>query len=219
MTRAHTVLHKSVSLTFAVVLLFGVSIASTVGGQEERAQEKDETQVKQLEARIAVLEERVAELESLLRQLPLVLRQGRPFQKTLGYTALHHQASVDNLTENLLENEKKVLQKSDGGFRIPTSGGDWATTSERKQVWAAPLVFGPWVVVGSHAGEVRFKFEVEPIADTEIFGEVRYFKAKGKRVTEIFRKEVTIRTGDVYGNVEVRLKGVPTGASCWVTVE
>ncbi len=92
-------------------------------------------------------------------------------------------------------------------------------TSERKQVYAGPNVFGPWSVVASHIGRVSYKISVEPIGNTVVVGEVRFYDTNNRRVTKGFFKEVTIQTGNSVANVEVRLKGVPFGSSCWVTIE
>lgn len=87
----------------------------------------------------------------------------------------------------------------------------------RKQIYAPPLVFGPWEVVGSHIGEVNYSITVEPIGDTLITGEVKYFKRDGgAQVTEAFSKQTSVSTSNSVANVEVRLKGTPTGSSCWV---
>lgn len=94
-----------------------------------------------------------------------------------------------------------------------------AFAPERKQVYAGPNVFGPWSVVASHIGRVTYKISVEPIGDTVVVGEVRYFDRNNGTVTEGFYKEVEIQAGNSVANVEVRLKGTPFGSSCWVTTE
>src|SRR5262249_38331976 len=88
----------------------------------------------------------------------------------------------------------------------------------RVQVYAGPNVFGPWAVVSSHIGHVRYTIKVEPIGDTTVFGEVRYYDESNTLVTKGFYQEISISTGNSIANVEVRLKGIPFGSSCWVDV-
>lgn len=89
----------------------------------------------------------------------------------------------------------------------------------RYQVYAPPLVFGNWSVVGSHIGTVTVHLVVEPIGDTVVVGQVRYFNSQNVQVEEEFHKETTVSTGNSVANIEVRLKGTPTGSSCWVDVD
>ncbi len=90
--------------------------------------------------------------------------------------------------------------------------------TERHQVWAAPIRYGPWAVVGEHTGRDHFVISVEPIGSTSVDGEVKYYNRSNELTTETFAKQVAFDVGDSYANVQVRLKGTPTGSSCWVTV-
>jgi hypothetical protein len=90
---------------------------------------------------------------------------------------------------------------------------------ERFQVYGGPDVFGPWEIVASHIGRAGYTIQVTPIGDTVVVGVVRYFGEGDSRPrTESFSEQVSIQTGDSVANVDVRLKGVPTGSSCWVDV-
>lgn len=94
-----------------------------------------------------------------------------------------------------------------------------AFKKERVQVYAGPNVFGPWHVVASHIGSVSYDIKVEPVGDTVVVGEVRYYNEQNRQITSGFYRETSINTGNSIANIEVRLKGVPFGSSCWVTVE
>jgi hypothetical protein len=105
----------------------------------------------------------------------------------------------------------------------PPASGDvakWPIASflARTPVYAAPNVFGPWETVANHGGSITFTISVEPIGDTVVTGEVRYYGENNSRVVEGFFQKTTITTSNSYGIVEVRLKGTPSGASCWVDV-
>lgn len=87
-----------------------------------------------------------------------------------------------------------------------------------EQVYAPPAVFGNWQTVSSHIGPMKYAITVEPIGDTKVFGEIRYYNKEGKQVVKPFHDKVEIEVGNSIANVEVRLKGVPTGSSCKVFV-
>ena len=90
---------------------------------------------------------------------------------------------------------------------------------QRHQIYAPPMFYGPWRTVKSHGGKVWVEVAVSPIGDTMVAGEIRYWKTDGERVVKPFHGETAVRTGNVWGDVEVRLKGVPTGCSCWIDVK
>jgi len=79
--------------------------------------------------------------------------------------------------------------------------------------YAAPMMWGPWTTIQSHGGSIAFAISYSAIGDTLVMGKVKYFKAKDTQVEEEFRDETTIRTGDVWANVEVCFKGVPLGST------
>lgn len=79
--------------------------------------------------------------------------------------------------------------------------------------YAAPMLWGPWVTIQSHGGPIAFKITYTPIGDTLVMGKVRYYKEKEKLVEEEFKDEITIRTADVWANVEVCFKGLPLGST------
>jgi hypothetical protein len=90
------------------------------------------------------------------------------------------------------------------------------------QIWAPPLVWGPWVPVFSHGGPFQVTIEYEPQGDTTVFGEVRWQACKvsedkcGTGGCE--QKEVPFfgiwggKTCDAWANVWVRFRGVPFGS-------
>lgn len=85
-------------------------------------------------------------------------------------------------------------------------------------VYAGPLIFGPYATVASHIGSVDFEIKVDPIGKTVVVAEVEYINESGKKVTKSFHGKTSIQTGNSIANVRIRLKGVPTGSACRVTV-
>lgn len=88
----------------------------------------------------------------------------------------------------------------------------------RYQVYAPPIVYGSWHIVGSHIGTASFNISVDPLGDTIVVGEARYYDKNNKHVIKPFSETITVLTGNSVAHVEIRLKGSPTGSSCWVTV-
>jgi hypothetical protein len=84
-------------------------------------------------------------------------------------------------------------------------------------IWAPPMAFGPWTVVASHGGPVGYTIDMRVLGSTVVIGEVKYYGARGERV-EQFRGQTHIRTGNAWGNVRVRFRGVPLGSSVEVRV-
>src|SRR6266508_4450939 len=89
---------------------------------------------------------------------------------------------------------------------------------ERHQVWAPPAVFGPWKKVANHASRVAYRITVEPIGSTQVEAEIRYYGADNKLVTQKFAKEIQFTTGNSIAPIEIRLRGVLLGSSCFVDV-
>jgi hypothetical protein len=124
--------------------------------------------------------------------------------------ALSKDKSVADLVNRLTKpdsTEKKAQATDDANLLLT-----------RYQVYAPPLFYGQWRVVGSHIGTATFNISVEPIGSTLVVGQVRYYNRDNQRVVQSFSNSVTVRTGNSVANIEVRLKGNPTGSSCWVTV-
>lgn len=84
-------------------------------------------------------------------------------------------------------------------------------------VYAPPLVYGNWTKVGSHIGRVAFAIDVTPIGGTRVFGQVKYY-VNGRIRTEDFTGSIVIQTGNDIASIRIRLKGVPLGSACRVTV-
>ena len=93
-----------------------------------------------------------------------------------------------------------------------------AAADQRHQIYAPPMIYGPWRQIAAHGGPVAFDISVTPVGDTQIVGEVRYTNRTGEKTVDRFIGDVSIRTGNVWDKIEVRLKGVPTGSSCYVDV-
>jgi hypothetical protein len=85
--------------------------------------------------------------------------------------------------------------------------------------YAPPNFYGTWTQVGAHAGAASFNIKAEPIGNTVIVGEVKYFPYANKPAIVVpFRGGVNIRTCPCYGTVQVHFKGIPTGSAVKVTV-
>ena len=79
--------------------------------------------------------------------------------------------------------------------------------------YAPPIVWGLWTTIQSHGGPIAFKITYSPIGDTMVMGKVRYYKEVGKLTEEEFKDEVTIKTANVWANIDVCFKGVPLGST------
>lgn len=84
-------------------------------------------------------------------------------------------------------------------------------------IWAPPMIYGPWVVVASHGGVVRYTITARPQGSTMVMGEVKYHSHTGERV-EAFKDVARITTGNSWANVRVRFKGIPLGSAVDVRV-
>lgn len=85
--------------------------------------------------------------------------------------------------------------------------------------YAPPLVFSPWVVVGSHVGQITYTISFKPQGDTQIQAQVRYFENKNlPRVERDILSGTSITTSDSVANVEMRFKGIPTGSAVDVSI-
>jgi hypothetical protein len=92
--------------------------------------------------------------------------------------------------------------------------------SRNYSFYAPPLVFSPWVNVGSHGGSVTYAISFSPLGDTLIQAEIRYFRyEKLPRVEEPINSGGSIVTANVFANVEMRFKGFPLGSAVDVTIE
>lgn len=84
--------------------------------------------------------------------------------------------------------------------------------------YAPPMVFGKWKTILSHAGSQRVTIEVEPVGNTIVIGEVRYWQREDKQITCQFKDSITIQTAKVVAVIEVRFKGNPTGTAVQGTI-
>jgi hypothetical protein len=79
--------------------------------------------------------------------------------------------------------------------------------------YATPLAFGPWVTaIGGLGYAASVRIDVQPVGDTVIFGEVKFFNEAGVKETIQFQGTALFKTGDSLQNIDVRFKGVPTGS-------
>lgn len=92
-----------------------------------------------------------------------------------------------------------------------------AQRTEHYSVYAPPMKFGKWTKVGAHIGKFQVTVKVTPKGATRVFGEVRYY-VNGRIMTKPFTGSVKFQTGNDIANVRVRLKGIPLGTACRVSV-
>jgi hypothetical protein len=78
--------------------------------------------------------------------------------------------------------------------------------------YAPPAAFGPWQTVNAYTAPTNFTITYQPLGDTTIFGEVRYFDASGNQVVKPLLSGAVYKTGPGLAPVEVRFRGVPFGS-------
>lgn len=118
--------------------------------------------------------------------------------------------SENKLTENYGLDDASIMDTS------------LKTEIQRLRYYAPPVFFGPWVTAASYcATSLTYSISFEPIGDTQILGEVKYFKYPNVEVTEsIFSgAKITTAPANICANIMVRFKGVPTGSAVDITVE
>jgi hypothetical protein len=79
--------------------------------------------------------------------------------------------------------------------------------------YAGPLKWGLWQTVADHLGVVKYTIEATPVGDTVLRCRVKYFNAPGSEVTEEWRDEVVVTTGDIVASVQVSFMGLPEGSA------
>lgn len=81
--------------------------------------------------------------------------------------------------------------------------------------YAAPMLYGPLVEIGSHLGKISFTISYSAVGDTQVLAKVHYYKESdpGVKTVESIASGATIRTADVVANVEIQFQGSPTGSS------
>jgi hypothetical protein len=99
--------------------------------------------------------------------------------------------------------------------------GPASAFSEDFNLYAPPQVAGwsSWYTVASHVGRMSYSIDCNPSGDTQIYGQVRYWKTQDKQVVEDFIESTSITTASAVANVEVRLKGNPLGSQVRVSVD
>ena len=79
--------------------------------------------------------------------------------------------------------------------------------------YAPPVVWGPWTQIKSHGGPVSFTVKYKAVGSTLVLGKVRYWKESDKKVEQQFVDRITIKTANVWGNIDVCFKGIPLGSA------
>ncbi len=87
----------------------------------------------------------------------------------------------------------------------------------------APLVWGAWVSIASHAGSVTYTISYRPLGDTLVLAQVRYYapygdEPGGRQVVKDFTETIRITTSNSYANIEVRFKGIVLGSAVEGTI-
>jgi hypothetical protein len=83
------------------------------------------------------------------------------------------------------------------------------------------MMFGPWVEVGAYCGvSWRYTINFEPLGDTAVAGEVKYFKDPGYYAIEqiLTGAQITTSSRNTCDRVYVRFKGLPLGTAVRVNV-
>jgi hypothetical protein len=99
--------------------------------------------------------------------------------------------------------------------------GPTSAFSEDFNLYALPQATGwsQWYSVASHFGRMSYSIDCNPSGNTQIYGQVRYWKNQDKQVVENFIKSTNITTASVVASVEVRLMGNPFGSQVRVSVD
>ncbi|MGG1215867.1 hypothetical protein ABE236_00080 [Priestia endophytica] len=80
-------------------------------------------------------------------------------------------------------------------------------------------IWGDWRVILSQLnGPQNYTIKYEPIGDTVVTGQVRYFNTLNKQVVEGLYQETSITTGNNVSNIEVRFQATPTGSAVRGTI-
>ena len=79
--------------------------------------------------------------------------------------------------------------------------------------YAPPIIWGPYLNIQSHGGSVSFTISYKPVGNTLVKGKVRYWKETDKKIELEFLDRITIKTANVWGNIDVCFKGIPLGSA------
>jgi len=97
--------------------------------------------------------------------------------------------------------------------------GIGANAAERHEMYAPPVVYGPWMKVSNHIGRISYKIRVQPVVGVTTQAEVRYFDDHGQQIKQTFNSSVSFTTGNSVSSIEVRLRTLTaSGVSCTVDV-
>jgi len=84
--------------------------------------------------------------------------------------------------------------------------------------YAPPNYFGTWTQVGAHIGAAHYSITVTPVGNTVVASEVRYFDVNGHMRIQPFHGRIEIDTGDSYGTIQIRCKGIPLGSAVKIDI-
>jgi len=90
-----------------------------------------------------------------------------------------------------------------------------------QNIWAPPLLWGPWTRVDDRVGNNRYTISATTISDapSSFAGEVRYWNRDGRQVVEAFGDSVEFSTEDSANAIYVRFKSHSLGQVLRVTIE
>jgi hypothetical protein len=85
--------------------------------------------------------------------------------------------------------------------------------------WAPPLVYGDWLEIQAHIGDIWFTVYSAPTGETTLFSQVHYWASTGWQTTTFFG-QTSFKTGNAVANISVRFYGTPSGTAvcgriCW----
>ncbi|MCC5468521.1 hypothetical protein [Pelosinus baikalensis] len=107
-------------------------------------------------------------------------------------------SEILNSKEVLLEKKQEVPHFTSLTYRV-------------FELQALPGIYGVWLEIATHLNSSDYTITAEPLGDTEILGQVKYFNTNNAEIVKDFHREISITTGGM-GTVSVRFKGFPFGS-------
>lgn len=75
------------------------------------------------------------------------------------------------------------------------------------------MFWGVRTQIQSHGGAMSFTISFKPVGSTLVKGKIRYWKEMDKKVEQVFLDKITIRTANVWGNIDICFMGIPLGSA------
>ncbi len=99
--------------------------------------------------------------------------------------------------------------------------GQAASAQDVHSVYAPPLAWGKGERLRAHLGPATYTVTVAPVGNvpTQVVGRISYVGPDGRVVVKPFTDRITFRTGNAVAQPVLKLKAVPTGTVCDVTVD